>query len=179
MELYCFWGTFFSFFLYLTSFFIYHVLCICFVPRTYIPFFSKYQTILFATYSSESYAHFPVFKRSFINLLKSFFVGFETFLTSGSLNSQTSHSKLTCYCFSQSKLQKKTEPSSSCFSLFKHFMWFERFFTQLVPDCILVTMSNDILFLKDMMRPAPLLLAHLHIMVKTWPFISFSCRRTA
>lgn len=83
MELYCFWGTFFSFFLYLTSFFIYHVLCICFVPRTYIPFFSKYQTILFATYSSESYAHFPVFKRSFINLLKSFFVGFETFLTSG------------------------------------------------------------------------------------------------
>ena len=69
-------GPFFPFFPFLTSIFWFYF-------AQHLLLFLKHSTVLFATLSSESSARFLIFECNFSNLLKSFFVGFETFLTSG------------------------------------------------------------------------------------------------
>ena len=92
---------FLSFFSYLTSTF-------WFIFYTeHLFFFLIYLTVSFATLLLESSARFLVFQRSFLNLLKSFFVDLETFVSSGEPRFRI-HSERTRYSFSQSKLRKET-----------------------------------------------------------------------
>ena len=121
---------FLSFFSYLTITFWFILCAECFF------LFLKFLTVLFATLLSDSSTSFLVFKRSFLNILKSFLVGFETFVTT-SLNSWASHRKLTRQSFYQSKLRKQSANLVLCV------------FRYLRISCNLedwVTMSNDFFF---------------------------------
>ena len=98
-------GAFFPFFPYLTNTFWF----ILYTEHLFI--FLKYSTVHFATLSSElseSSARFLDFERTFLNLLKLFFVGFETFLTFGELRFSGEPQRTKSLLFSQSKLRKET-----------------------------------------------------------------------
>ena len=81
----------------------------CFILYTeHVFLFLKYSTVLIATLSSESSAHFLVFKRSFLNLLKSFFVSFKFFQASEKPWFSGKQQRTNSFSYSQSKLQKET-----------------------------------------------------------------------
>ena len=120
---------FLSFFLYLTSTFW------LILYTEHLLLFLKYSTVLFATLSSESSACFLVFERSFLNLMKSFFVGFETFLISGEPRFSDKPKRTNSLLFLPKLTAKRDYQRSSlrCFVIYAFHVILEIFYSEFLP----------------------------------------------